>query len=105
MSEVALTTNGSRTFGGVITVTWIPSATEPSLTVTITSGGSLLKSLVFDGSGTQSFDVGQGTTVTTQGTFTAVFGAGGKTGTLSADKFSWDINGQEGSFKGDIGIW
>ena len=105
MNEVALTTNGSRTFGGTITVTWSPSTTEPLLTVMIDSGGSLLKALNFDGTETQSFKVGQGTTVTTEGTFTAVFNAAGKTGTLTAEHFSWDISGQKGGFQGTIGIW
>lgn len=105
MSEVTLTTDGTRTFGGVITVQWRPSTTQNSLTVNIDQGGSLLQSLIFDGSGTESFDTGQGTTITTQGTFTAIFGAGGTTGTLSAHEFCWDVNGQQGSFKGTIGIW
>jgi hypothetical protein len=80
-------------------------SSQKALADIVNSGGKLLKSLIFDGSDTLSFNVGQGTTVSAQGTFTAVFNADGKTGTLTADSFSWDINEQKGSYSGDIGIW
>lgn len=106
MNENALTTSGSRTFAGVITVTWTPDSAEPKLLVVISSGGSTLKYLTYDGTGKLSFDVSQGGgTVKTNGTFSALFDAGGKSGTLTADEFNWLINDQEGSYKGDIGRW
>jgi hypothetical protein len=101
----ALTTQGSRTFGGVITVEWTPDFFDPSISVKIKSGSNLLKVMTFATSDTQTFNVSQGTTVSTSGKFTAVFNAGGLTGTLTANQFMWDINGQEGSFQGDIGTW
>ena len=77
-TDIALTTlASSRTFGGVITVEWLPDFFDSAISVTIKSGENLLKIMKFTTSGSKTFEVSHGTTITARGKFTAVFNGKG----------------------------
>lgn len=98
---------GSRTFAGTFVISWIPSQTEPTLTVTVKAAESLLYEHNFNPDDTiQSGIKVDNDTHIFQGTLIALFDASGMHGHLSGDKLIFTVKESEPThFSGLIGLW
>jgi hypothetical protein len=101
---LAATTGGSRTFNNAV-VSWTPSTTDTAVNVTISIGGSQAAFLQFDSATLIQPFSNSGTGYTTQGTFYVSFGAGGTTGVLFSQEWTWTYNGVTSQWAGYIGNW
>ena len=102
--QIAVTSSGSRTFGGQFTVTWTPSSTAASVVVAISGGANQLTNNTFvPGNNTQPVSGGDGT-YSVSGTIIVAFNNGGTTGTILGQDLKFTApNGGSTTFNGWIG--
>lgn len=106
MSIAAVTTAGSRTFGGNVVVEWNPSSTEASVLVKITVGSALAWERTFTPENTSQEVLGEGETWKLEGgTFTVEFSGDGKDGQLHAHSWLFSVENNQHNFTGLVGVW
>lgn len=103
--ETATTVGGQRTFNGGLVVSWTPSTTSNSVTVSMSLGGSLVWAETFEGNVTKEVSA-SGNSYSIKGSLEARFSGSGADGQVWAPTpLIWKLGGTEYKYEGIIGVW